>query len=423
MDLYLRSSGLDEPHVPGVGRKFVAGATRDEALEYYLATIDTPSAKLRAELKKLRENENGFINGIPEIMGMGDLPAPRPTYVLKRGAYDAHGDPVSPGTPEAIPPSDPGFARNRLGLAQWLVDARNPLVSRVIVNRAWQMFFGRGLVVTAENLGEQGSQPSHPELLDWLAKHFVDSGWDIKALQKLIVMSATYRQSSSAPAEMSARDPENSLLARGPATRLTAEMLRDNALDAAGLLVTRIGGPSVKPYQPDGIWEEKSSGWKYEPDKGEGLYRRSLYTYWKRTVPPPSMMVFDAAERNNCTVRRQSTSTPLQALVLLNDPQFVEAARHIGERALQEGGKTLDERIVFTFRLLTSRRPASRELAVLRRLYQEQLALFTSNPEGAAALIQIGATKSNPMLNPVELAAGTVLASTLLSFDEAIQKR
>ncbi len=418
-----RASGLEDSMAPGIGRQSIPGATKEEALEYYLGVIDEPAEKLRAELQKLREEENGFINGIPEIMGMGDLPVPRPTYVLKRGAYDAHGDPVTPGTPEAILPFDPAFPTNRLGLAKWLVDPRNPLVSRVIVNRTWQMFFGRGLVVTAENLGVQGAQPSHPELLDWLAKQFMDSGWDLKALQKRIVMSATYRQSSIAPGKTASRDPENILLARGPATRLTAEMLRDNALATAGLLVTRIGGPSVKPYQPDGIWEEKSSGWKYEPDRGEGLYRRSLYTYWKRTVPPPSMMVFDAAERNNCTVRRQSTSTPLQALVLLNDPQFVEAARALGERSLREGGKTLDDRLLFTFRLLTDRRPTSKELAVLRRLHQEQLEYFASHPEKAWALVQIGAAKPGAGLDTAELAASAVVASTLFSFDEAIQKR
>ena len=248
---------------------------------------------------------------------------------LKRGAYDARGDTVEPATPESILPLDPKLPRNRLGLAQWLVSPENPLTSRVLVNRAWQQFFGRGLVVTAENLGVQGALPSHPELLDWLAKHFMDSGWDMKALQKLIVTSATYRQSSQVSSELLARDPDNKLLARGPKTRLTAEMLRDQALAASGLLVQKIGGPSVKPYQPEGVWEE-TAGSKYEPDKGENLYRRSLYTFWKRTAPHPMMTTFDASERNNCTVRRQATSTPLQALVLLNDPQFVEAARQIG---------------------------------------------------------------------------------------------
>jgi hypothetical protein len=392
-------------------------------LDYFLARIDEPSAKIAAELKKLRDEENNFINGIQEIMAMGDLPTPRPTRVLKRGEYDKPGDTVEPGTPESILPFGGRLPRNRLGLAQWLIDRQNPLTSRVLVNRAWQQFFGRGLVVTAENLGVQGALPSHPELLDWLAKRFMDSGWDLKALQKLIVMSAAYRQSSIAGPALLARDPDNILLARGSRTRLTAEMLRDNALAVSGLLVSKLGGPSVKPYQPEGLWEEKSSAWKYDPDKGEGLYRRSMYTYWKRTVPPPSMIVFDAGERNNCTVRRQSTSTPLQPLVLLNDPQFVEAARKLAERALNESGPTPDARITFAFRLLTSRSPSAKELAILRRLYNEQLDSFRADEDGAAALLKVGESKSDPALNKSELAATTALASALLNFDEAIQKR
>jgi len=407
----------------GVRGENASSLQNADLLDYFLARIDEPSVKLAAELKKLRDEENDFINGIQEIMAMGDLPAPRPTYVLKRGEYDKHGDIVEPGTPESILPFDARLPRNRLGLAQWLIDPRNPLTSRVLVNRAWQQFFGRGLVVTAENLGVQGALPSHPELLDWLAKNFRDSGWDLKALQKLILMSAAYRQSSLASPALLARDPDNILLARGAHTRLTAEMLRDNALAVSGLLANKLGGPSVKPYQPEGLWEEKSSSWKYEPDKGESLYRRSLYTYWKRTVPPPSMMVFDAAERNNCTCRRQSTSTPLQPLVLLNDPQFVEAARKLAERALKEAGPTADARITLAFRLLTSRNPGAKELAVLRRLYDEQLNTFRADEEGAASLLKVGESKSDPALNKTELAATTALASAILNFDEAIQKR
>jgi hypothetical protein len=269
----------------------------------------------------------------------------------------------------------------------------------------------------------QGALPSHPELLDWLAKHFMDSGWDLKALQKLIVMSAAYRQSSMANPALLARDPDNILLARGPRTRLTAEMLRDNALAVSGLLVNKLGGPSVKPYQPEGLWEEKSSSWKYDPDKGEGLYRRSLYTYWKRTVPPPSMVVFDAAERNNCTVRRQSTSTPLQPLVLLNDPQFVEATRKLGECALHEADPSPDARITFIFRRLTSRKPTTEELSVLRRLYDEQLASFQADEAAATALLKVGEATSDSTLNKAELAATATLASAVLNFDEAAFKR
>jgi hypothetical protein len=402
-----------------------AAPTEDALLEHFLATADAPSAALRADLRKLREEENRFINGVSELMSMGDLPQPRPAYVLHRGQYDHRGEEVGPGTPEALPPLDPTLPRNRLGLARWLTDARQPLTSRVLVNRGWQQFFGRGLVTTTEDFGSQGTLPSHPELLDWLAGHFRDTGWDLKALARLLVLSATYRQSSQASPALLARDPDNRLLARGPKTRLSAEMMRDSALAASGLLVAKIGGPSVKPYQPDGLWEEKSSGWTYHTDKGEGLYRRSLYTYWKRASQHPMMITFDAAERNVCVVRRQQTSTPLQALVLMNDPQFVEAARKLAERTLREAGPATEDRIVFAFRLLTSRHPQPRELAVLRRLYDEQLASFRSGTgtNAAAALLRVGETKADAALAPAELAATTTLASAILSFDEAVQKR
>jgi len=285
------------------------------------------------------------------------------------------------------------------------------------------LHFGRGLVATTENFGSQGTLPTHPELLDWLARTFIESGWDLKKLHKLILMSATYRQASQATPELLARDPENKLLARGPSHRLPAELIRDNALAASGLLVNKIGGPSVKPYQPDGLWEEKSAGWKYEPDRGEGLYRRGLYTYWKRTSPPPSMMTFDAAERNNCTVRRQVTSTPLQSLVLLNDPQFVEAARFVGQRALQEGGATTDDRIRFAFRLLLTRQPTAQELTIFRRLFAEQLALYHAHPDDADKLSKVGSMPANPALDRVQLAAATAVASVILNLDEAITKR
>jgi len=329
---------------------------------------------------------------------------------------------VEPGTPDVILPFASTLPRNRLGLARWLVDPKNPLTSRVIVNRYWQMFFGRGLVVTAEDLGNQGALPSHPELLDWLAQHFMDSGWDLKALQRLFVLSATYRQSSQASPELLARDPDNKWLARGPKNRLSAEMLRDQALAAAGTLTRRLGGPSVKPYQPEGLWEEKSAGWKYEPDKGAALYRRSLYTYWKRTSPHPMMTTFDAAERNTCIVRRQNTSTPLQALVLLNDPQFVEAARQLGERMLREAGRLDTERVTFAFRVLTGRRPRGNELAVLTRLYREAVASFRAGTS-AEDLLKNGEAPADSSLDQAELAAATALANTLLSFDEVIMKR
>ena len=400
----------------------VRGEDRKDLLDYYLATFDGGHAKLLAELQKRRDDENTFINRISEIMSMGDLPTPRPTYVLKRGEYDKRGDTVEPSTPESILPLDPALPRNRLGLARWLVDPKNPLTSRVLVNRYWQMLFGRGLVVTAEDFGSQGALPTHPELIEWLAMHFMESGWDLKALHKLIVTSATYRQSSQASPELLARDPDNQLLARGPKSRLTAEMLRDSALAASGLLVQKVGGPSVKPYQPEGVWEE-TAGSTYTPDKGENLYRRSLYTFWKRTAPPPMMTTFDASERNTCMVRRQPTSTPLQALVLLNDPQMLEAARRIGERALKENAASIADQITLTFRLLTGRKPTTRELRVLEKLRTEQLALFRANHADAEALLKIGEAASDPKLDRAELAAATAVASAVMNFDEAILKR
>jgi hypothetical protein len=272
-------------------------------------------------------------------------------------------------------------------------------MARVTVNRFWQQMFGQGLVETSDNFGLQGSPPTHPELLDWLARDFVAHGWDVKRTLRQIALSATYRQSSHASAALLARDPQNLLLARGPARRLTAEMLRDQALAAGGLLVDKIGGPSVNPYQPPGLWEEIAMGKpKYVVGEGEDLYRRSLYTFWKRTVPPPSMMLFDAAERNVCTVRRQSTSTPLQALALLNDMQVVEAARLIGQRMLKEGGASPDAWIAWGFRLVTGRRPDARERDILRALYDEQLALFQADTAAANQFNAFGATPTDATL-------------------------
>ena len=407
----------------GRSGKLSPPATDAALLDLYLTRIDSESLKLTTELRKLRDEENKFINSVPEIMGMGDLPKPRPAYVLTRGEYDKRGDVVEPGTPGSILPLDAKLPRNRLGLARWLIDPQHPLTARVIVNRAWQQFFGRGLVETSDDFGSQGTLPSHPELLDWLARHFIDTGWDMKALCKLIVTSSTYRQSAAGTPELLARDPDNALLARGPSVRLSAEMLRDQALATSGLLVNKIGGPSVKPYQPDGLWEEKSSGWKYDTDKGEGLYRRSMYTYWKRASQHPMMMTFDAAARNVCVVRRQTTSTPLQALALLNDTQFVEAARQIAGRMLKEGGATADTRITFAFRLLTGRHPTKAELSVLKKLHAEQLALFRANTDNALALEKVGESSTDQSLDRAELAACTALANTLLNFDEAVFKR
>ena len=412
-------------------RALTAAEVRQEAgrpaaadLDYYAAVVHEPTKKAAEELRAARKALTAYLAPIPEIMAMDELPAPKPAFVLKRGAYDAPGEPVSADTPKVLPPFPADAPRNRLGLAKWLTDPDHPLLARVTVNRAWQQMFGRGLVETADNFGTQGSRPTHPELLDWLARDFVASGWDHKRLLKRIALSATYRQSSKAPPEVLARDPDNLLLARGPAKRLSAEMLRDQALAVSGLLVERQGGPSVKPYQPAGLWEEIAMGRPtYDQGKGPDLYRRSLYTFWKRTVPPPAMTTFDAADKSTCSVKRQATSTPLQALVLLNDVQFVEAARVVGERALKEAGPTPADRAAYAFRLVTGRRPTDRERAVLVKLLAEQTAAFEKDPAAAKKLLSVGDKPADPKLPPAELAAAAALANALFSHDEAVVGR
>jgi len=396
---------------------------RTELLDYYLATVYEPARKLREELHALRQEESRLINPIPEVMVMEELPKPKPAFILQRGAYDAHGQEVSAATPASLPAFPASQPRNRLGLARWLTSPEHPLTARVTVNRAWQMLFGRGLVETSDNLGSQGTPPTHPELLDYLARDFIDQGWDLKKLLRTLTLSATYRQSSQASPALRSRDPDNQLLARGPARRLTAEMLRDQALAVSGLLAERIGGPSVKPYQPDGLWSVAMGNPHYDQGRGPDLYRRSLYTFWKRTVPHPAMITFDAAERNVCIVRRQSTSTPLQALALLNDPQLVEAGRHLGQRMLKEGGRSLDEQVSWLFRQVTGRRPTQKETTVLKRLYEEQHELFTADPQGTAKLLGVGEAKNDPKLGKPELAASAVLALTVLNHDEAVMRR
>lgn len=392
-------------------------------LDYYIANIYPPARQLASEVNMLRREQSRLINPIPEIEVMEELPQPKPAYILKRGAYDQHGEPVSANTLAVLPPLPPDAPRNRLGLSRWLIAPGNPLLARVTVNRAWEMLFGRGLVETVDNFGSRGAVPSHPELLDWLAADFIRSGWNYKSLLKKIAMSATYRQTSKASAELVARDPENNLLARGPARRLSAEMLRDQALADSGLLAEKIGGSSVKPYQPAGLWEIAMGNPKYEQGHGDDLHRRSLYTFWKRTVPPPSMVTFDAAERNVCLAKRQSTSTPLQALSLLNDVQMIEAARFISQRMLQEGGSTVEARITWAFRLVTSRRPSKDEIGVLTQLFNEQRELFAGDQQAASKLLAEGETSNSPALPQVDLAAGTVLAEALLNHDEAIMRR
>jgi len=359
-------------------------------------------------------------------MVMDELPEMRATFVLNRGQYDAPGEKVLPNTLEVLEPLPEGLPPNRLGLAEWLLDDSNPLTARVTVNRYWQMLFGRGIVSTSDDFGNQGALPSHPELLDWLAVEFREQGWDIKKMLRLILTSATYRQSSNASEKLMALDPENVLLARGPRYRLTAEMIRDNALALSGLMVYKVGGPSVKPYQPDGLWKETTAGGGYKvyiQDKGESLYRKSMYTYWKRTVPPPSMMTFDAATRDLCTVKRQATSTPLQALVLMNDPQLVEASRFIAYRIIEEGGETTTERLNYAFRLITSRSPSEEESGILQELLDEKLSIFQTTPEKADELLSVGDSPHNTTFEKVETAAFAVVANALLNLYETITKR
>ncbi|MEE2895910.1 MAG: DUF1553 domain-containing protein, partial [Planctomycetota bacterium] len=355
----------------------------------------------------------------PEIMTMQELPEPRVARILERGRYDRPGEIVEPGTPAALPAFDADLPRNRLGLADWMLDPDHPLTARVAVNRLWAIPFGVGLVATPEDFGVQGLRPSHPELLDELALDFIESGWDVKAMLRRLVLSATYRQSSIASAAARERDPMNRLLARAPARRLTAEMMRDQALAASGLLVERIGGPSVFPYEPAGLWEEKS-GRRYPTSSGEGLHRRSLYTFWKRTSPPPAMLILDAAQRDVCVARRSETATPLQALLLLNDPQFVEAARVLAERVLA-GNDSTDEAIESAFRRLTGRPPTADEAAVLREIHAGELA--SSDPASAKALASTGQAPRTDGLDDAEVAAMTLVCSAIMNTDAATTRR
>lgn len=398
---------------------------QDALRSYYLDAVDEETASVRDELQQARQRLFTAQSDVLEVMTMEELSQPRQTYVLARGNYDAPKDkPVGRDTPKALPGFPQGAPRNRLGLARWLTDPRHPLTARVAVNRYWQMFFGRGIVATADNFGTQGALPTHPGLLDWLARDFIASGWDVKALCKRMVLSSTYRQCSAVAHELRERDPDNVLLARGPSRRLPAEMLRDAALAAGGLLVDKVGGPPVKPYQPPGMWRGMNAFLPaYVADKGDGLYRRSLYTFWRRTSPPPNMVAFDAPSREVCVVHRQATSTPLQPLVLLNDPQFVEAARALGERMMHEGGATRQEQLTYAFRRAATRRPTGRELRLLDELYSEQLELFRKDPAGAEKFLKSGERPASPGLDPVQLAAAAATASAILNLDAALTTR
>ena len=358
---------------------------------------------------------------VPYIMVMEEMEEPRSTHILSRGAYDSPLEKVEASTPSTLPAFPTDAPQNRLGLAQWLTQADHPLTSRVVINRLWQMVFGRGLVSTPEDFGNQGALPSHPELLDWLAVTFVENDWDIKAILKRMVLSSTYRQSAERTAEMIKLDPDNILLSCGPYQRLGAEMLRDQALASSELLNAKIGGKWVKPYQPAGIWKELANQIgenKYRESSGEDLYRRSIYSYWKRTIPPPVMLTFDASERAVCVVKRQSTSTPLQALVLLNDPQFIEASRALAQSVMQAGTDS-ETWIISIFNRLTSRQPDASELDELMQLLEEEKGNYEADPAAAKALLNLGASPLDPTLAPADLAALTLVANVILNLDEA----
>ena len=347
----------------------------------------------------------------------------RKTHVLLRGQYDKLGEEVQPGMPAGLYVSAKPAAANRLDLARWLTDPAHPLTSRVAVNRWWEILFGTGLVETSEDFGIQGSPPSHPKLLDWLATELVRTGWDQRAVLKLMVLSATYRQSSNVTPALLERDPRNRLLTRGPRYRMPAEMVRDQALLVSGLLKEKLGGPSVKPYQPAGLWEDVSVERrdKYIADVGDGLYRRSLYTFWKRTCPPPGLSTFDAPDRETCVIRRARTNTPLQALALMNDPTYLEAARKLAERVLSNSTSD-DARLTFAFQLVLCRNPRPEEVKVLLDIREQALAKFKNEPAAADKLLKVGSSPRDPKAAPIELAAWTIVMSTLLNLDEAISK-
>ncbi|QDV45442.1 Planctomycete cytochrome C [Stieleria neptunia] len=359
--------------------------------------------------------------GEDTVMVLHELDKPRDTYRLDRGQYDNPdtSEKLKPATPPVLGAWNDDWPRNRLGLARWLVDPDHPLTARVTINRLWQHHFGVGLVKTSENFGVQGELPSHPKLLDWLATEFIRTGWDVKAMHRLVVTSATYRQQSSASETLRERDPENRWLARAPRKRLSPFAIRDSMLFASSLLNDSIGGPSVKPYMPPAIWSSISNA-KYKQDTGEKLYRRSMYTYWRRTVPPPTMMAFNAAARETCIVRSDETTTPLQALTMMNNITFVEAARHLAERVMKPDGLAPSQRIALAFRLVTSRQPRADELAVLVDDFHVYHDDFQQNADATERLLSVGETPNTPGLDRRELAALTLVANTILNLDEAI---
>lgn len=397
----------------------LSGAQLAILKDYYISAVSKPIQTIRNELIHWRTVLADSTKAVKELMVMQEYPTPKQAYVLLRGEYGNKGKKVFPGTPEAILSFPDDLPKNRLGLSLWLTSEQNPLTARVAVNRYWQNLFGVGLVKTSEDFGNQGEMPTHPELLDWLASEFRDSGWDVKRLHKLLVMSATYRQDSKLTDSLREKDPENRLLARGPSKRLTAEMIRDNALSASGLLNKNIGGPSVKPYQPDGLWEINSA--RYQRDSGDNVYRRSLYVLVKRSVPNPTLASFDATDRSYCVIRRQQTNTPLQALVTLNDPTFIEASRKLGEQmATQEEDKTAIE---WAYRQTTGRKPTDKELLLFQQQYKSEYAKIAKAPKKAFGWLHSGQYRINGNQDPTRVAAFSIVASTILNSDATLTKR
>ncbi len=389
----------------------------------YLAEAAHPFQRVAwAKLQELQLEREDFVKALPTVMVMRESETPRETHILKRGAYDAPGERVDAAFPSALAPADAKPSPTRLDLARWLASRDNPLTARVFVNRLWQSLFGRGIVKTVEDFGSQGEWPTHPDLLDWLAVEFMDSGWDTKGIVKTIVMSGTYRQSSDLRDDLAERDPENMLLAHGPRVRLSAEAIRDQALYAAGLLEEKIGGPSVKPYQPAGLWEELSNAGAYQNDHGGKLYRRSLYTFWKRTIAPPAMLTFDSSARETCVVRQTRTNTPLQALNLMNDVTYAEAARVMAERMIKEGGDDAAARLAYGFELATARKPKPAEARILENSLNRFLDRYQTAPEDAEKLVKVGEKPVDFDIDMSQLAAYTTVASLILNLDETITK-
>ena len=399
---------------------------KDQIFEIYLNRQVPEYGQLKKQIAETKAKIERLKKPLTSVMVMKDIEKPRMTYVLDRGQYDAPNkeQPVSPGVPDFLPEFDGKYAANRLGMAQWLTSPDHPLTARVTVNRIWKLFMGNGLVESVEDFGLQGTWPSHPDLLDWLAADFIEHEWNLKRLVRMIVMSQAYQQASTYSEQQLSIDPQNQFLSSGPRFRLGGEFLRDQVLAVSGLLNPQMGGPGVKPYQPPGLWNEVSldGGLRFKRDAGDKLYRRSLYTYWKRSSPPPNMVIFDAPTREKCTVRRGKTNTPLQALVLMNDPQFVEAARIFAERILKHESKDVEQKLEFAFMEALSRKPGSDELELLSRLLERELAQFKKHPEKAKQLLQVGEKKADPQLDPPSLAAWTIITNLIFNLDEFVTR-